>query len=452
VPIVLDVGALRDNQVALNGNGPASVVQVGYIIKMFPRLSETFILNEVLELEQQGLSLRIFSLKRPADSVFHQQVKSVRSPIVYLPETVSDGPLRIALGQVHSWRRHRRVWGRALQHALRRAHAEGDSGDLMIFYQACCLVRELGPICHLHAHYANLPAKVALLVHRLTGVSYSITTHAKDIFQNDPFSSAKLHERMCRARFVVANSRFSAEHIRAGLKGQGDIRVVHNGLDLSLFQHRRAVAEQPLILAVGRLVEKKGFAILIAACRLLKEKRVRFTCEIVGTGACSNQLKEKIRQCEVGELVRLVGPLPQQVLREHYARAMVFVLPCVRATDGDRDILPNAIKEAMAVGVPVVTTRLEAIEELIHDGVSGLLVEPGDASGLAAKLELVLSEPGLRRELAAQGRKVIEECFDRRSNFAGLKSLLLSAAQAGVASRVAANEAIAESSYANCLR
>jgi glycosyltransferase involved in cell wall biosynthesis len=413
-------------------SGAPSPVQVGYVIKMFPRLSETFILNEVLELERQELSLRIFSLKRPVDKVFHEQTRLVRSPISYLPEKPSDAPLRVALGQFHVWRRYRRPWGRMLRNTLQRARAGGDSNDLMIFCQACCLIRELGVIRHLHAHYANLPAKVALLVHRITGISYSITTHAKDIFQNDPFTSPKLHDRMCRASFVVANSQFSAHHIRTGLNGQGEIRVVHNGLDLEAFPQRQTLPEKPLILAVGRLVEKKGFGILIAACQLLKQKGVRFACEIVGTGAKSSQLKEEIRKRDVGELVTLTGPLPQHVLREHYAGAMVFALPCVCAGDGDRDILPNVIKEAMAVGVPVVTSRLEGIEELIEDGVSGLLVEPGDPSALAARLECLLTEAQLRASIATAGRQVIEERFDRRTNFAGLRELLVRAACNGV--------------------
>src|SRR5262249_5660029 len=146
----------------------------------------------------------------------------------------------------------------------------------------------------------------------------------------------------------------------------------------------------------------------------------------------------------------LVGPLAQQVLREHYARAMVFVLPCVRAADGDRDILPNAIKEAMAVGVPVVTSRLEGIEELVEDGVSGLLVEPGQPAELATKLALALGEPRLRQELAVQGRRAIEERFDRRINFAELKTLLMKASLGEVALQT--GPAVAESYYANCVR
>jgi len=270
---------------------PSSPIQVAYIIKMFPRLSETFILNEVLELERQGFLLHIFSLKQPVDGVMHAQTKLVRSPVTYLPEKFRDGPLRIALALLCVWRRYPRAWRHTLRNTLRRARSGGDS-NVILFCQACCLIREMGSIRHLHAHYANIPSKVALVVHRLCGASYSITTHSKDIFQNDPFASPKLRERMCRASFVVANSLFSADHIRAGLNGQGEIHVVHNGLDLQAFPLRQTAPDQPLILAVGRLVEKKGFGDLVAACQLLKQKGSRLRCEIVGNGAYSSRLKE----------------------------------------------------------------------------------------------------------------------------------------------------------------
>src|SRR5260370_3116457 len=297
----------------------------------------------------------------------------------------------------------------------------------------------------LHAHYANVPAKVALIVHRITGVSYSITTHAKDIFQNDPFASPKLQERMARARFVVANSRFSARQIRAGLNGQGEIHTVYNGLDLGAFPLRKTGPLEPMILSVGRLVEKKGFCDLIAACEWLKERKVKFTCELSGRGRLSKVLKERIRSCGVGDYVKMIGPLSQEVLREHYERAMVFALPCIQATDGDRDILPNVVKEAMAVGVPVVTTQLDGIEELIEDGVSGLLVPPGDAPALAAKLELLLNDFKLRQDLAVQGRQVIEERFDRRANVAQLKKLLMDAMQSPVVDFVDSTETTIQS-------
>ena len=407
----------------------ARAMKIGLVLKMFPRLSETFILNEVLELERQGVRLHIFSLKRPADAVLHGQSKLVRSPITYLPEKIYRGPLRIALGQCHVATNHPRRWRRTMLSVLRRLTRGGDNGMLTAFCQACCIVREMGKVRHLHAHYANVPAKVALLVHRLTGISFSITTHAKDIFQNDPFASPKLHERMSRASFIVANSRFSADHIRSQLREQRPIHTIYNGVDLEAFSFHRNGQSEPLILSVGRLVEKKGFSDLIAACHMLKQRGINFTCELVGTGRLSDALKQQIADSGLQDRIRMIGPLPQETLREHYGRAMIFALPCIAASDGDRDILPNVLKEAMATGVPVVTTRLDGIEELIEDGVSGLLIEPGNVAALADRLELLLADAQLRQRLAGRAREVIEERFDRRTNFALLRKLLSEAAQ-----------------------
>ena len=432
------------------GLGPTAG-SIGYIMKMFPRLSETFILNEVLELERQGAQLQLFSLRLPADTVTHNHSRKVQAPVVYLPEKPLRAPFRILQGQLHVWRQHRKAWRHGLRNGVRRARYRGDSSDLVSFCHACCISREMTGVRHVHAHYANLPAKVALLVHRLTGVSYSISTHAKDIFQHDPFASAKLRERMLRARFIVANSRFSAEHIRRGLNNEGEVHVVYNGLDLELFRPRSAEPEQPLILGVGRLVEKKGFSDLLAACAILRQKGMKFSCEIVGTGVLSNRLKEEIRQTGLGDRVKLVGPLAQDVLWERYASASVFALPCVQAADGDRDILPNALKEAMAVGVPVITTRLEGIEELVSDGESGLLVGAGQPEALAAGLERLLKEPQLRLRLSAAARQVIEQRFDRRHNFANLK-LLLEAAERGSAFPQAAEPHTLEPNHASCVR
>jgi glycosyltransferase involved in cell wall biosynthesis len=406
---------------------PPCAPTVGYVIKMFPRLSETFILNEVLELERQGLALHIFSLKRPSEEVFHAQALRVRSPITYLPESLHASPMRIAQGQHHACLRYGKAWRRGLTNALRRLHQDKKIGGLLGFFQACCLTREMRGVRHLHAHYANVPARIALLVRRMCGVSYSITTHAKDIFQNDPFQSQRLQERLCQAQFVVANSRFSEEHILSHLDCQADVCTIYNGLDLDCFPVRKTDPNGVTILSVGRLVEKKGFGDLIKACGLLRQRGITFDCELVGTGRLSNTLKDQIREQGVGDRVRMVGPLPQQELRARYERATLFALACVEAGDGDRDILPNVIKEAMAVGVPVVTTRLEGIEELLQDGISGLLVAPGDANALAAKIETLLVDGRLRERLAARGRKVIEDFFDRRTNVAELKARLMAA-------------------------
>jgi glycosyltransferase involved in cell wall biosynthesis len=301
---------------------------------------------------------------------------------------------------------------------------------LLELSQACCIIRESRGVVSLHAHFANLPAKIALLVHRISGMSYSVTTHAKDIFLNDALGSAHVQERLTAARFVVANSRYSALHIAGHIARRHQLYTIYNGLNLDLFTWRHCKAEVPLILGAGRLVEKKGFGTLIESCRLLKERGVSFRCELVGTGRLSGALKEQIARADLNKFVQMVGPLAQEELRKRYEQAMIFALPCVEGSDGDRDILPNVLKEAMAMGVPVVTSQMPAIEELVEHAVSGLLAPPSDSRALADCLQLLLADADLRQSLARQARKVVQERFDRQSNFAQLKRLFEEGASA----------------------
>jgi len=180
-----------------------------------------------------------------------------------------------------------------------------------------------------------------------------------------------------------------------------------------------------MILSVGRLVEKKGLHDLVIACRMLKDWHVRFTCEIIGSGPLKESLADSIIKLDLSHTVKLRGQMPQHEVRDHYLKAMIFALPCVVAANGDRDILPNVLKEAMAVGVPVVTTQLDGIVELVTDEETGLLVGCGDIEALAKSLRRLLSDAVLRRRLATQARKVIEERFDLQKNFWLLRDLLL---------------------------
>lgn len=427
---LLDNSALNSMNQSFNSY-PASA-RIGYVLKMFPRLSETFILNEILEMERQGMDLQIFSLKRPADSVFHAQAKLVRSPIVYLPENIFLEPIGILRSQWYVFRKFPYEYGRALSD-LFRGGGIGFRTSVMRFVQACCLIHEMRDVAHLHVHYATIPAKIAFVIQRITGMSYSITTHAKDIFQNAQVTSFKLQKRIRQARFVVANSDYSAQALKSYVPDYGEIHTIFNGIDLDSFCERTTQPAEPLILSVGRLVEKKGFLDLIEACSLLKERQIVFKCELVGTGELSETIKERIVKSGLQQHVKMIGPLPQQELRKSYERAMIFALPCIEAADGDRDILPNVIKEAMATGLPVVTTDLTAIKELIEDRVTGILVPPKNPAALAESLASLLSNQELRDAIALRTRLVIEQRFDRRITFCKLKTLLIQAVQSATA-------------------
>jgi glycosyltransferase involved in cell wall biosynthesis len=191
-----------------------------------------------------------------------------------------------------------------------------------------------------------------------------------------------------------------------------------------MFAPRQNEPAEPLILSVGRLIEKKGFSHLIRACAELVKQHIQFRCEIVGSGPLKSALQEELEELGLKDHVRLRGDRPHASLVPLYERARVFVLPCVVAANGDRDILPNVLKEAMAIGVPVVTTQLDGIEELVTHGRTGLLVPPNDPDALASALRTLLENGELRRQLAAQAHQVIHARFDARKNFVELKELL----------------------------
>jgi glycosyltransferase involved in cell wall biosynthesis len=400
--------------------------KIAYVVKMFPRLSETFIRNEILELERQGLALRIFSLKRPTQAEVRLAAGGVQAPITYLPERVYREPLRVLRAQLGVLRRYPRGYRRLLLHVLRRGEMSSVARGLRRFCQTCCLVHEKGQVEHLHAHFASDPTRLASWAQMICKSSYSITTHAKDLYQDDRIGSPGLRNKLRFARFVVANSDYSAAGLRGVFNGAAPTKIftIYNSVDLAAFPRRLNEPSEPLILSVGRLVEKKGFADLIKGCRLLKDRGVNFTCEIVGSGPLEASLGDYIAKLGLEKTVKLRGQRPHHELNHYYHKAMVFALPCVVAANGDRDILPNVLKEAMAVGLPVVTTRLEGIEELVMHEETGLLTNPGDSEGLAQSLKRLLTDPELRRRLADQARRLIEERFNLQANFTRLRQLL----------------------------
>ncbi len=405
----------------------ASRQTIGYVVKMFPRLSETFIRNEILELERQGLDLHIFSLKRPTEADARLVNGQVRAPVTYLPERVYREPFRVMRAHLAVVWKYPRGYRRMLFHVLRGREMTSLPRGLRRFSQTCCLVHEMKGIRHLHAHFANDPTRLVSWARMICRVSYSVTTHAKDLYQENRLGSPGLRNKLGLARFVITNSEYSKAGLRASFNGEVPTRIftIYNSIDLAAFTKRRQEPLQPTILSAGRLIEKKGFRDLIAACRILKDWGVKFSCEIIGSGSLKQTLHDAIGHFDLEREVRLHGQMSQNDLRNHFNKAVIFTLPCIVAPNGDRDILPNVLKEAMAVGVPVVTTRLEGIEELLAHEESGILVPPGDPKALARSLQRLLADAELRLRLSTQARKVIEDRFDLQTNFTLLRDLLL---------------------------
>jgi glycosyltransferase involved in cell wall biosynthesis len=282
---------------------------------------------------------------------------------------------------------------------------------------------------HLHGHFCHGVATITWLASRMTGIGYSFTAHAKDIYQAELNPGRLLERKMDGARFVATCTCANAQVLCARHPRPREVHAIYHGLDTDFFSPAASPAQpeigmSPLILSVGRFVEKKGFDQLIEACARLRDAGVAFVCIIVGeNGSAYKAIRRLIDERHLNDQVRLMSAVTQDGLRTIYARAHVFALPCQVMDDGDRDGFPNVLAEAMAMGVPVVSTCISGIPELIDDGVHGLLVNPRDPDGLAQALRRVLEEEGLRERLVRVGRQRICERFDSRRTTLALRDL-----------------------------
>lgn len=382
---------------------------VGYVVSTWPRLSQTFVLNEILALERRGVPVRIFSTKEPDGEPVHAKIAGVRAPVAYL--SFRRRARRILRANVRMVLRRPGAYARALLRALRY----GRPGVLRRFLQAAYLADLVlkDPVAHLHAHFATGPALVAMLTHDLVGIPYSFTAHARDIYVDTP--PALLRAEMERARAVITVSEYNRRYLLSrSPRSNGKVRCIACGLDLAEFAFRWPRAADPgppLILAVARLVEKKGLGDLILAAELLRRQGHSFHVQIIGDGPLRPTLDARVAERGLADRITLLGAQPQEVVRAAYERAAIFVLPCVLAGDGDRDGLPVVLLEAMASGVPVVSTSVVGIPELIDAERDGLIVPPNDAHALAAALARLLVDPHLRDRLAGAARAKIEERF-----------------------------------------
>jgi glycosyltransferase involved in cell wall biosynthesis len=396
--------------------------KIAYLLNSFPCLSETFIVQEILELECQGLPLHLFALSEPSVNKQAEGVWDGQAPITYISRHSRLTLLAIAL------RRFLRTPWRFLRTVIIMvAHYRRGSvlGHLLYAaYLADQLVYEGIP--HLHAHYATTPASVAQLVHLLTGISYSFTAHAHDIYLSPKDTLAY---KMRTARFVVTCTAYNERYLAGiDLRFGTHIHCIYHGLNLRIFPSHASIASlplaSPLILAVGRLVEKKGLSYLLRASRILKDQGYNFTCRIVGDGPLRQVLEAEMRELDLIDKVEMWGAASHKQVIEMYQQATIAALPCIIGKNGDRDGIPNVLVEALYMGVAVVSTPISGIPELITSEVSGLLVPPQDSTALAIALARLLDDTLLRCRFAAAGRETVLERFDMARNTIRLLHLL----------------------------
>lgn len=389
--------------------------RVAYVVKMYPRFSETFVVSEILAREAQGEQLEIVSLRLPVDGRFHEALAEVRAPVHYL----SHGSVRGA----DLWERLREAgtrWSRLTDHLPDLLALEVE--DAIQALELAVLVQERG-IEHLHAHFASVATTVARVAAAVAGVTYSFTAHAKDIF-HEGVDPADLEAKLADAHHVVTVSDYNLRHLRTLFPlATSRLHRVYNGLDLVRFTPVPATRRAGVV-AVGRLVEKKGFDVLVDAISLLHRAGRDVPCTIAGDGALAGALRDQVDLAGVGHLVTFAGPLPQSAVRGLVGEAMALAAPCVVGRDGNADGLPTVLLEALALGTPCVATTVTGIPEAIRHGQTGLLVPPGDARALAHSLAQLLDDPDLRRGLALAGRSLVEREFDSRTQAAALRRLL----------------------------
>ncbi len=414
---------------------------VGYVLKMFPRFSETFILNEILELERRGLQIVVFSMKAPDEEQRQPGAARVKAPVFVLPPARGRHLLSYGRCHVACLLQAPRRYVRTLLFACGR----GSAASRRKFLAAPYIVRQahaLG-VEHFHAHFASGPARQAKFASLLSGIPFSFTAHAKDLFWSGHRHGRnnKLKKRVHAAAFVVVISEYNRRFIEGlGFKiPRRRLVTLYNGLDLGRWSFMRpdgmparptAADGVPLVAAVGRLVEKKGFDVLIEACALLHSEGFRLRAVIAGEGERRRELEALIRARHLGAVVDLPGALDQaRLLEDLYSRAALLAAPSVAGRDGDQDGIPTVILEAMAVGLPVIATPVSGIAEAILPGETGLLAPPGNAHALADQIRAALGDPEGLGRLARGARRQVEARFDLRQNAKILIQLMAASAR-----------------------
>jgi len=398
------------------------MLTVAYFSKEFPGLTTTFIYREVRALRRLGVTVRPISAWRPSVGSLSAEARAFVSETYYLLP-VRWGELALTHLRYLLSRPGRYLSTLALLTLFNRETVRNRLRALLHFGYGMLAVAEVErcQAHHLHADFAAGSATLALIAARLTGKPFSFAAHANDLFAHPSL----LREKLAAARFAVPISDYNRRHLLA-LNGDDSalnkLHVIHCGLELEQFPYapRSLTSTRPLIVGVGRLIEKKGFRYLIEACRLLVESGFELECQIVGSGPLQADLQAQIEQSRLSDRVSLLGALPQEQVRALLRQAAVFVLPCVPAADGDQDGIPVALMEAMALGVPVISTAISGIPELIEDGVSGWLTPPCDAAALARALRRLLTHPEQADALARVARAIIEREFDVNRNAARL--------------------------------
>jgi len=389
--------------------------KIAYIMGKFPYLTTTFIDREILEVERNGIKLVLISIRRPDSFEMTPEVRRLAQKTKYiLPVTW----YKFLMANVYFMLTQARAYFSTLFYLLTRPHENLRLRikTLLHFAEGIRATEILIPegINHIHAHFADRAAIVALVASRILKIPYSITAHANDIY----VSPVMLSEKIVNAKFVTTCTAYNKDYLERKIGHR--VELIYHGIELNEklpeSQPAQNQGRTPLILSVGQLNEKKGFAYLIEACGFLKSQGRNIQCEIIGEGPGRKELVRLIDKLVLKNSVVLCGALSNNEVMARYAQADLFVLPCVLASDRGRDGIPNVLIEAMANQLPVISTWLSGIPEVVADKVNGLLVPPKDSEALATAIAKLLDEYQLCKKFGLKGRQKVEQKFDIKKN------------------------------------
>jgi colanic acid/amylovoran biosynthesis glycosyltransferase len=386
--------------------------RLGMIVSRFPKLTETFVLQEILELERQGVAVELFPLMREREEVRQNEVEV----LIRRAHFRTFGGHRLWFDNLLMLLQRPGRYLRALSRVIGASWRSPRflAGAVVFFPVAVSFARvvEALRIEHVHAQFANHPAVVALVIRMLTGVPFSFTARGSDIHVD----RTMLREKMEAAAFAIAVSEHNKQVIvrACGERFAGSVHVVYGGIDIGRFvpEAPTAAADPFTIVSIGRFEEVKGHAILLEACGIMLQRGVEFRCDLFGDGDLRPVLEEQVSRLGLTDRVVMHGNRPHPEIADALRRSSTCVLATVRAADGKQEGIPNVLKEAMATGIPVVSSKISGIPELVDDGVTGILVPQRDAGALAEALMSLERDSEMRARLGRAGRARIERDFE----------------------------------------
>ncbi|MCY6380803.1 glycosyltransferase family 4 protein [Hoeflea prorocentri] len=397
------------------------------VLKGYPRLSETFIAQEILELQRAGFSLHLFSLRHPTDKQRHPIHSEITAPVTYLPEYLHEEPMRVLRG----WLASRKLpgYGAALRQFLKDLVRDRTRNRIRRFGQALVMANELpADTAWLYVHFIHTPGSVTRYTHLITGKGWSCSAHAKDIWTSPDW---ELSEKLDDATWTVTCTKGGHEHLQALCHDPRSVHLVHHGIDLKRFPPAKHApserdggnADKPVrIVTVGRAVKKKGLDTLISALAMLPAN-LHWQWTHIGGGVLSDELKRQVADLGLSDQVHMLGSRSQEFILNTYRESDLFVLPSRIAPDGDRDGLPNVLVEAQSQALACISSPISGIVELIEDGENGLLVGPDDDKALAAAIEKLAKDPTERRRMGKNGAERVVSLFDHRTEIQQLIKL-----------------------------